>query len=111
MSKIYDALQKIEKKRLIRPQVEVREEKESQGGIHTLPKVVGSAFDQRPASFSQPGQFYHLTKQPFHVTPDPEFLFLSPSHKQALGSIIYGLSPWRIESDALVLRTRPSQVR
>src|SRR3989304_6264393 len=35
--------------------------------------------------------YYHLRKEPFHVTPDPEFLFLSPSHKQALGSIIYGV--------------------
>ena len=35
--------------------------------------------------------FYHLKKEPFHITPDPDFLFLSPSHKQALGSIIYGV--------------------
>jgi general secretion pathway protein A len=35
--------------------------------------------------------FYHLNKEPFHITPDPEFLFLSPSHKQALGSITYGV--------------------
>jgi len=35
--------------------------------------------------------FYHLKKEPFHTTPDPEFLFLSPSHKQAMGSIIYGV--------------------
>jgi general secretion pathway protein A len=35
--------------------------------------------------------FYHLKRQPFHITPDPDFLFLSPSHKQALGSIIYGV--------------------
>jgi len=35
--------------------------------------------------------FYRLNREPFHITPDPEFLFLSPSHKQALGSIIYGV--------------------
>jgi general secretion pathway protein A len=35
--------------------------------------------------------FYHLAKEPFHVTPDPEFLFLSDSHKQALAAIIYGV--------------------
>ena len=35
--------------------------------------------------------FYKLKKEPFHITPDPEFLFLSPSHKEALGSIIYGI--------------------
>jgi general secretion pathway protein A len=35
--------------------------------------------------------FYQLQKAPFHITPDPAFLFLSPSHKAALGSIIYGI--------------------
>lgn len=35
--------------------------------------------------------YYKLQKEPFHITPDPEFLFLSPSHKEALGSIIYGV--------------------
>ncbi len=35
--------------------------------------------------------YYRLKKEPFHITPDPEFLFLSPSHKQALGSIVYGV--------------------
>jgi general secretion pathway protein A len=35
--------------------------------------------------------FYNLKRGPFHITPDPEFLFLSPSHKEALASIIYGI--------------------
>jgi len=35
--------------------------------------------------------FYGLKKQPFHLTPDPEFLYLSPSHKEALAAIIYGI--------------------
>ena len=35
--------------------------------------------------------FYGLQKEPFHTTPDPHFLFLSPSHKEALGAIIYGI--------------------
>ena len=35
--------------------------------------------------------FYGLQKEPFHTTPDPYFLFLSPSHKEALGAIIYGI--------------------
>ncbi len=35
--------------------------------------------------------FYRLNQAPFHITPDPAFLFLSPSHKAALGSIIYGI--------------------
>ncbi len=36
-------------------------------------------------------KFYNLKKQPFHITPDPEFLYLSPSHKEALAAIIYGI--------------------
>ena len=36
-------------------------------------------------------KFYGLDQAPFHITPDADFLFLTPSHKQALGSIIYGL--------------------
>jgi len=35
--------------------------------------------------------FYNLKKEPFQITPDPEFLFLSPGHKEALASIIYGV--------------------
>jgi general secretion pathway protein A len=35
--------------------------------------------------------FYHLKKEPFHITPDPEFLFLSPTHKEALACLHYGL--------------------
>lgn len=36
-------------------------------------------------------EFYGLTKKPFHTTPDPSFLFLSPSHKEALAAILYGI--------------------
>ena len=35
--------------------------------------------------------FYRLKKAPFQITPDPEFLFLSPTHKEALASIVYGV--------------------
>jgi general secretion pathway protein A len=35
--------------------------------------------------------FYGFLKRPFHITPDPEFLYLSPSHKEALGVILYGV--------------------
>jgi general secretion pathway protein A len=36
-------------------------------------------------------KFYNLTRAPFHITPDPKFLHLSDSHKQALAAIIYGI--------------------
>jgi general secretion pathway protein A len=35
--------------------------------------------------------FYSLKKEPFQITPDPSFLYLSPGHKEALASIIYGV--------------------
>ncbi len=35
--------------------------------------------------------FYNLKKEPFHITPDPQLLYLSPSHREALGAIIYGV--------------------
>jgi len=35
--------------------------------------------------------FYQMAQEPFHITPDPRYLFLSPSHKEALASIIYGI--------------------
>ncbi|MEF8943542.1 MAG: AAA family ATPase, partial [Desulfohalobiaceae bacterium] len=36
-------------------------------------------------------QHYEFTKDPFHITPDPRFFYLSPSHKEAYASMIYGL--------------------
>ncbi|MDR3570568.1 MAG: AAA family ATPase [Syntrophobacteraceae bacterium] len=35
--------------------------------------------------------YFKLKKSPFHITPDPEFLFLSQSHKEASASIYYGI--------------------
>ena len=35
--------------------------------------------------------FYNLKKEPFQITPDPEFLFLSPLHREALAVMIYGI--------------------
>ena len=36
-------------------------------------------------------KFYDLEKEPFHITPDPEFLYSSPMHKEALAVVIYGV--------------------
>ncbi|NIS75513.1 MAG: AAA family ATPase [Deltaproteobacteria bacterium] len=35
--------------------------------------------------------FFKLTEKPFNLTPDPEFLYLSVSHKEALDHLYYGL--------------------
>jgi type II secretory pathway predicted ATPase ExeA/phage tail protein X len=39
--------------------------------------------------------FFGLRKQPFGVTPDPEFLYLTASHREALASLIYGIESKR----------------
>lgn len=35
--------------------------------------------------------FFNLNREPFQITPDPSFLYLSRGHKEALASIIYGV--------------------
>ncbi len=35
--------------------------------------------------------FFNLSKKPFSLTPDPEFLYLSPKHRKALSILEYGL--------------------
>lgn len=35
--------------------------------------------------------YYNLKREPFNITPDPEFLYLSPSHKEALAAVMYGV--------------------
>jgi general secretion pathway protein A len=37
-------------------------------------------------------QFYNFTENPFNLTPDPKFLYLTPSHREALASMIYGIN-------------------
>lgn len=35
--------------------------------------------------------FYSLREPPFSITPDPEFLFLSNTHKSVIDKILYGI--------------------
>src|SRR5688572_10222627 len=35
--------------------------------------------------------FYGLEEHPFTATPDPRFLFLTPSHREALAQLMYGV--------------------
>jgi type II secretory pathway predicted ATPase ExeA len=39
--------------------------------------------------------FFGLREQPFGVTPDPRFLYLSPTHREALASLQYGIEVGR----------------
>jgi general secretion pathway protein A len=36
-------------------------------------------------------EFYGFTEKPFHITPNPRFLFLSKIHKEALAHLLYGI--------------------
>ena len=39
--------------------------------------------------------FYRLTEKPFDVTSNPRFLYLPPSHREALASLVYGIQERR----------------
>ncbi len=39
--------------------------------------------------------FYGLSEQPFDVTPDPAYLYLSPMHREALSSLSHGIENLR----------------
>jgi general secretion pathway protein A len=39
--------------------------------------------------------FYNLKEQPFGVTPDPRYLYPSPTHREALASLAYGVQSGR----------------
>jgi len=36
--------------------------------------------------------YYGFTEMPFHITPDPKFLYLSPTHLEALQHLRYGVT-------------------
>jgi general secretion pathway protein A len=40
-------------------------------------------------------EFFGLREQPFGVTPDPRFLYLTPTHREALASLYYGVEAGR----------------
>jgi general secretion pathway protein A len=39
--------------------------------------------------------YYKLREQPFGVTPDPRFLYMSSTHREALASLLYGITSGR----------------
>jgi len=41
------------------------------------------------------GEYFGLTSQPFSVSPDPRFLYASPSHKEGLAQLAYGIQARR----------------
>jgi len=39
--------------------------------------------------------YYKLAEEPFGVTPDPRFLYLSQQHREAMASLAYGTEAGR----------------
>ena len=37
-------------------------------------------------------QFFGLAERPFDLTPNPRYLLLTPSHREALANLDYGIS-------------------
>ncbi|MBI1318119.1 MAG: AAA family ATPase [Candidatus Hydrogenedens sp.] len=35
--------------------------------------------------------YFGLDREPFHITPDPDFLYPSPCHKEAFAAVMYGV--------------------
>jgi general secretion pathway protein A len=48
--------------------------------------------------------FYHLQEQPFGVNPDPRFLYLSKTHREAFSSLLYRV---QIDSGFLAMAAQP----
>src|SRR5689334_16213470 len=36
--------------------------------------------------------YFGFTEKPFHITPNPRFLFLSKNHKEAFAHLLYGIN-------------------
>jgi type II secretory pathway predicted ATPase ExeA/phage tail protein X len=52
-------------------------------------------YTEKAAGQSAILEFFALREQPFGVTPDPRFLYLTASHREALASLIYGIESKR----------------
>ncbi len=39
-------------------------------------------------------QYFGLTENPFSISPDPRYLYLSEQHKEALAHLLYGTQQW-----------------
>ena len=40
-------------------------------------------------------EYFGFKEKPFNITPDPDFLYLSPGHEEMLAAIIYGIQEYR----------------
>src|SRR5580658_6906355 len=59
--------------------------------LPSFPGFVPGAVPMRTATQMTALDYYKLQKQPFGVTPDSRYVFLTSSHKDALSSLVYGI--------------------
>ena len=59
------------------------------------PKVPPVAVIREKSAAPNLLKFFGLQQQPFDVTPDPAFLYYSPSHREALASLSQGIEHFR----------------
>lgn len=55
------------------------------------PKLVGRSVTLPAGSASMYTAFYGLREKPFSLTPNPRFLYLADSHREAMAHLLYGL--------------------
>ena len=59
-----------------------------------LPERLVVSFEtrlRRPARSAMYKDYYRLHEEPFNITPDPRFLFLTDKHRQAMEHVLYGI--------------------
>ena len=89
----------------VRNYLSVDEEAEATGNFQRMEEFAGAELDAPeqipyvPAELKSTGptllSFHGLKQQPFDVTPDPAYLYFSPSHRDALESISEGIENFR----------------
>ena len=63
---------------------------------NAVPQVASSrSFEPNDGILPALLRFFGLKQQPFGVTPDPSFLYLSRTHREALASLVYGIEAER----------------
>ena len=62
---------------------------------HETPLPLPASHANVPASATSLLAFHGLRQQPFDVTPDPAYLYFSPSHREALTSLSQGIENLR----------------
>ena len=56
-----------------------------------IPSEIREVTNRLPPDGIMYHEFYGLREKPFSLSPDPRYLFLSDSHREALAHLLYGI--------------------